>query len=143
MKRSVSALAVIPAAVLGLTVGTPTPVSSAAMDTADASIPVDAVTTLEMHTTANCVKAENNCYFTTAANLRTPDGPIGFPDDLWARQTTTLRTMTRTCSSNRISMYPTPACSNPLGPLSSPRSTSVVDPSRNTRSTETVDPWTG
>ena len=66
------------------------------MDTADASIPVDAVTTLEMHSTANCVKAETNCYFTTAANLRTPEGPIGFPDDLWARQTTTLRTMDKT-----------------------------------------------
>ena len=45
-----------------------------------------------MHSTANCVKAEANCYFTTAANLRTPEGPIGFPDDLWARQTTTVRT---------------------------------------------------
>ena len=49
-----------------------------------------------MHSTANCVKAEANCYFTTAANLRTPEGPIGFPDDLWARQTTTVRTMDRT-----------------------------------------------
>ena len=96
MKRLASALAVIPAAWLALTLVTPMPVSSAAMDTADASIPVDAVTTLEMHTTANCVTAENNCYFTTAANLRTPEGPIGFPDDLWARQTTTLRTMDKT-----------------------------------------------
>ena len=36
----------------------PTAVSSAAVDTADASIPVDPVTTLEMHATANCVKAD-------------------------------------------------------------------------------------
>ena len=96
MKRFGSALAAIPAAWLALTLVTPTSISAAAMDTADASIPVDPVTTLEMHTTANCVKAEANCTFTTAANLLTPDGPIGFPGDLWARQTTTVRTMDRT-----------------------------------------------
>jgi hypothetical protein len=95
MKRSASAIAVIPAAWLALTLVTPTPISAAAMDTADASTG-DAVTTLEMHTTANCVKAEANCYFTAGANLRAPDGPIGFPDDLWARQTTTVRTMDKT-----------------------------------------------
>ena len=96
MRRLASALAVIPAAWLGLALVMPTAESAAAMDTADASIPVDAITTLEMHSTANCVKAEANCYFTTAANLRTPEGPIGFPDDLWARQTTTVRTMDKT-----------------------------------------------
>ena len=69
MKRFASALAVIPAAWLALTLVTPTPISAGATDTADASIPVDPVTTLEMHTTANCVKAEANCTFTTAANL--------------------------------------------------------------------------
>ena len=96
MKRFASALAAIPAAWLALTLVTPTSISAAAMDTADASIPVDPITTLEMHTTANCVKAEANCTFTTAANLLTPDGPIGVPGDLWARQTTTVRTMDRT-----------------------------------------------
>jgi hypothetical protein len=95
MRRLAAGLALISAVWLALALVTVPAVSSAALDTADASIPVDAVTTLEMHTTANCVKAENNCYFTAGANLRTPQGPIGFPDDLWARQTTTLRTMHR------------------------------------------------
>ncbi len=95
MKRLASALAVVPAAWLALTFVSPTAMSAAATDTADASIPVDAVTTLEMHTTANCVLAEKQCYFTAAANLRTPEGPIGFPNDLWARQTTTLRSSDR------------------------------------------------
>lgn len=98
MNRLARALAGIPAAWLALTLVTPMPISAAATDTADASIPVDPVTTLEMHVTANCVKAEANCTFTTAANLLTPDGPIGFPGDLWARQTTTARTMDRTIS---------------------------------------------
>lgn len=71
------------------------PGASAALDTADASIPVNAADTLEVHATANCVRAENQCYFTAAANLRTPQGPVGFPNDLWARQTTTLRSMDR------------------------------------------------
>ena len=37
-----------------------------------------------MHVTANCVSASNRCFFNTAANLLTPDGPTGFPGDTWA-----------------------------------------------------------
>jgi hypothetical protein len=48
-----------------------------------------------VHTTANCVLADKQCYFTAAANLLTPDGPTGFPPDLWARQTTTLKSSDR------------------------------------------------
>ena len=70
-------------------------VAAAAYDSADTSIPVDAVTQLQMHTTANCVIADNRCYLTTRANLMTPDGPTGFPDDLWARQTITVRSSDR------------------------------------------------
>jgi hypothetical protein len=81
-------------AVLGVS-GAVTPVARAAQNTADATIPVDPATSLEVHTTANCVKADNQCYFTASANLRAPEGPIGFPNDLWARQTTTLRSMDR------------------------------------------------
>ncbi len=33
--------------------------------------------------------------FNTAANLRAPEGVIGFPGDMYGRQTTTLRTMDR------------------------------------------------
>ena len=95
MNRLASVFSVLSAMWLVLALITPTAESSAAIDTADASIPVDPVTTLEMHVTANCIKAEANCLFNSAANLRVPDGPIGFPDDLWARQTTTLRTMHR------------------------------------------------
>ena len=54
------------------------------------------MTTLEMHVTANCIAAQANCLFNTAANLRTPEGVVGFPGDLYARQNTTLRTMDRT-----------------------------------------------
>lgn len=96
MKRLASMLLVVSAVWLTLALVTPIAGSSAAVDTADASIPVDAATTLEMRAAANCIKAEGNCLFNTSANLRVPEGPIGFPNDLWARQTTTLRTMHRT-----------------------------------------------
>ena len=69
--------------------------ASAALDTADTSFPINEFTQLEVHTTANCVLADNQCYFHAAANLRTPEGPTGFPPDLWARQTTTLRSSDR------------------------------------------------
>ena len=101
-KRLAGLLAVI----VTLAVVTPGAVSSAAMDTADSSIPVDPATTLEMHVTANCITAEANCLFNTAANLRGPQGVLGFPGDLWARQTTTLRTMDRTVYINANSDAP-------------------------------------
>jgi hypothetical protein len=80
---------------LTLALVTPVASSSAAVDTVVSSIPVDPATTLEMHVTANCIAGEANCLFNTSANLLGPDGPTGFPGDLWARQTTTLRTMDR------------------------------------------------
>ena len=55
-------------------------IAVAATDSADTSLPIDAVTQLEMHTTANCVPADNRCYFTASPNLQTPDGPTGFVD---------------------------------------------------------------
>ncbi len=70
-------------------------IGAAASDTANTSFPMGDGTQLETHTTANCVLADAQCYFTASANLMTPDGPTGFPDDLWARQTTTLRSMDR------------------------------------------------
>ncbi|WP_326544974.1 hypothetical protein QGN32_13975 [Mycolicibacterium sp. ND9-15] len=69
--------------------------ASAAVDTADASIPVDPASMLEMHVTANCIAAEAKCLFNTNANLRRGPDVSGFPGDLWARQTTALRTMDR------------------------------------------------
>jgi hypothetical protein len=67
----------------------------AAENSATASIPIDDVTTLEVHTTANCVKADGQCYFTSSANLLTPDGPTGFPPQFYARQSTTVRSTDR------------------------------------------------
>ncbi|HEX9175337.1 hypothetical protein [Mycobacterium sp.] len=71
-------------------------VASAASDNGDTSFPLPDGTALEVHVTANCVSAEKQCYFTVAANRLSGDGVDGFPGDLWARQTTTLR------SSNRL-----------------------------------------
>ncbi len=69
MKRFAGSAAMISATWLATALVTPTAASSAAQDSATASIPIDAITTLEIHTTANCVKADNQCYFDTAANL--------------------------------------------------------------------------
>jgi hypothetical protein len=71
-------------------------VSSAASNAANTSIPLPDGSLLEMHVTANCPIADKQCYFTVAADRRTDVGVEGFPGDLWARQTTTLR------SSNRL-----------------------------------------
>lgn len=70
------------------------PVAAAAQNTATASIPIDPVTTLEIHTMGNCVPGDQ-CYFTSSANLLTPDGPTGFPPQFYAKQNTTLRTNSR------------------------------------------------
>ena len=97
MKRLTGSLVALSAILLTLGALTPAPESAAATKTATSSIPIDPTTTLEMHATANCVKAENQCYFDTAANLRGADGAyIPFPDDVYGRQNTTLR------SSNRL-----------------------------------------
>src|SRR5882757_1961872 len=78
MKRFACSAALISATWLAMALVAPTAVSSAAQNSATASIPIDDVTTLEIHTTANCVKA---------------DGPAGFPAQFYAKQNTTLRSM--------------------------------------------------
>ena len=95
IKRLAGAFVAISATVLTLAFITPTAVSSAALDTADSSIPANPADTIQMHVTANCITAEARCLFDTVANLRTPTGVIGFPGDLYARQNVTLRTMDR------------------------------------------------
>ena len=67
--------------------------AAAAADTATTSIPVDPATQIEMHVTADCTGEA--CTFNTTADLLTPGGPIGFPGDVWARQTITLRSSDR------------------------------------------------
>lgn len=93
MKRCLDVLAA--ATAMAMTLVGPMPQAAAAVDTAVATIPVNAAQTLEMAATANCIKAEAKCFVDTQANLRAPEGVLGFPGDLWARQTTTLRTMDR------------------------------------------------
>jgi hypothetical protein len=91
MKRLLTVLAGV-----GLLVAlAPPAVSGAAADTADTSFPIDEATQLEMHTRVDCKLATKQCDFFAGANLRTPDGPTGFPPDLWARQTTEMRSMDR------------------------------------------------
>jgi hypothetical protein len=70
--------------------------SAAASDTGDTSFPLPDGTSLEVHVTANCPLADKQCYFTVQANRRSGEAIDGFPGDLWARQTTTIR------SSNRL-----------------------------------------
>jgi hypothetical protein len=94
--RLAGMLAVISAIWLSLALVTPIAPSTAAVNTADASIPVNPAQSIEMHATANCIAAEGRCAFNTAANLRAPEGVIGFPGDTYGRQSTTLRTMDRT-----------------------------------------------
>jgi hypothetical protein len=94
MSRNACIAALGSATLLTVALVTSTP-ASAAENSATASIPIDDVTTLEIHTNANCVKADNQCYFTSSANLLTPDGPTGFPPQFYARQNTTVRSMDR------------------------------------------------
>jgi hypothetical protein len=69
--------------------------ASAASDNRDTSFPLPDGTNLEVHVTANCPLADKQCYFTVAANRRDGADVVGFPGDLWARQTTTLRSSNR------------------------------------------------
>ncbi len=69
--------------------------ASAASKNADTSTPLPDGMLLEVHVTTNCPVADKQCYFTVAANRRSGDGIEGFPNDLWARQTITLRSSSR------------------------------------------------
>ncbi|BBY26159.1 hypothetical protein [Mycolicibacterium sediminis] len=95
MRRFATTTALLAATWSTLAMLTPMASSSAALNTATSTIPIDPVTTLQMQTTANCVLAENQCYFNTVANLIGPDGPLPLPGDFYGRQSTTLRSMDR------------------------------------------------
>lgn len=56
----------------------PAPTSAAGSNTATTLFPVDEVTQLETHTFLDC-HPNGSCDFVAGANLRTPDGPTGFP----------------------------------------------------------------
>lgn len=94
--RAAGSLAAVSATLLALAVVNPTAVSVAAENTATRGIAINEFDTVQIHVTANCVKADNRCYFNTLADVLTPNGPTGFPPDFYAKQNTTIR------SSNRL-----------------------------------------
>lgn len=74
----------------------PSPVSSAASNTTTTTLlPLDGANQLQTHTLVDCHKADGHCDFTAGADMRTPDGVTGFPPNLWARQTTEIRSTNR------------------------------------------------
>ncbi|OHU93785.1 hypothetical protein [Mycobacterium talmoniae] len=92
MRRLVTALA---GAGLVLAVAPPA-VSAAASDTATTLFPVnDSADQLETHSWVDCKVAAAHCDFIAGVQLRTPDGVAGFPPDLWARQSTEIRSNKR------------------------------------------------
>lgn len=91
MKRSVPGLAVVGLAFTTLSLA---PTASAGDNTATTLFPVDDANQIETHSFVNC-HGGGNCDFVAGANLRTPDGPAGFPSGLWARQTTEIRSNNR------------------------------------------------
>ena len=83
-------------AVLLAAAGLAQPATAAgASNSGTSSIPVDGATQIQMNVTADCVSAQNRCFFNTTANLMTPTGLTGFPGDTWARQTITIRSSDR------------------------------------------------
>ncbi|OBG57877.1 MULTISPECIES: hypothetical protein [unclassified Mycobacterium] len=92
MKRLITGFAVATTALALL----PGPAAGAASNTATTLFPLDGPNQLETRTVLNCFKADGHCDFTAGADMLTPDGVTGFPHELWARQTTEIR------SSNRL-----------------------------------------
>jgi hypothetical protein len=87
MKRLVTALAGV-----GLVFSlTPPPVSSAASNTATSPMPLNDGTQLETRAVLDCHRANGSCDFTVGADRKAGDGVSGFPNDLWSRQSTTIR----------------------------------------------------
>lgn len=93
--RVAKTLSAVFAIVLAFGVLTPPAQSAAATNTATRGIAIDEFRTVQIHVTANCVKAENRCYFDTLADLLTPDGTTGFPSDFYGKQNTTIRSTNR------------------------------------------------
>ena len=77
MKRLVPGLALVG---LMLTLS-PTPSAVAGSNVATTLFPIDDVNQIETHTFVNC-HGNGSCDFVAGANMRTPDGPAGFPSGL-------------------------------------------------------------
>ncbi|HTX97255.1 MAG TPA: hypothetical protein VME67_21890 [Mycobacterium sp.] len=91
MIRLITAFAVVAAMVTLAPAG----VSGAASNTATTLFPLDGPNQLETRITLDCFKSGGFCNFTAGADMQTPDGATGFPNDLWARQTTEVRSSNR------------------------------------------------
>jgi hypothetical protein len=90
MKRLVTALAGLGFSGLMLAL-TPPAVSPAASNNAVTLTPLPDGTQLETFSRLDCHHANGSCDFTVGADRRTGDGVTGFPNDLWSRQSTTIR----------------------------------------------------
>ena len=87
MKRLVTALAGV-----GLMLAlAPPAVSPAASNNATTLTPLPDGTQLETFVRLDCHHANGSCDFTVGADRRAGDGVTGFPNDLWSRQSTTIR----------------------------------------------------
>lgn len=93
MKRFLGSVALAAAVCATAAMSSPA-VAGAASNSGMSSIPAPGGT-LELHATADCPPAQGRCFFTTQMNLLTPQGPIGFPGEFWARQTITVRSTDR------------------------------------------------
>lgn len=87
MKRLVTA----PAGVGLMLALAPPAVSAAASNNATTLIRVPDDTQLETYARLDCHHANGSCDFTVRADRKTADGVTGFPNDLWSRQSTTIR----------------------------------------------------
>jgi hypothetical protein len=96
MRRFATRAALVAATGLAMALAVPLAPASAAENTATRGIAINEFDTVQIHVTANCVRADNQCYFNTLADVLTPDGTTGFPADFYGRQNTTIR------SSNRL-----------------------------------------
>ena len=92
MKRQVMALAGV-----GLMLAlAPPAISPAASNTATTLMPLNDGTQLETRAVLDCHRANGSCDFTVGADRKSGDGVVGFPNDLWSRQSTTIRPNSRT-----------------------------------------------
>jgi hypothetical protein len=75
---------------------TPPAVAPAAGNNATTMTPLPDGTQLETFSRLDCHPANGSCDFTVGADRKSADGVIGFPNDLWSRQSTTIRPTSRT-----------------------------------------------
>lgn len=73
---------------------TPPADSAAASDTKVTLFPVNEADQLQTHSWVECGRPPT-CNFTAGVQLQTPDGMVGFPQQLWARQSTEVRSSKR------------------------------------------------